>query len=261
MVWPIFKREFSSYWNSPIAYIFISVYLLIAGVFFFYIGSQVLSGGEVSLRNYFFWLQFMMFFFVPAVAMRVWSEEFQTGTIEILLTMPAKTIEVIVGKFLGAFGLLMVVWALSVWMALVVGSLGIGSFDGSGAKMLRDFWQALDWGVVASGYLGLILSSMALLAVSIFFSSLTPNQITAFILSLIVCLALTVIGWQQFYNVVPENVGGIPLRNFFEQLSVLYQSEGFMRGVVGLQPIAYFLGLTGFGLFLNYVRIESLRQG
>lgn len=223
----IARREVRGYFDSPIAYIVLVAFLLVAGWMFF---SSLFLMGRADLRGFFapsvFSPSMLLVILAPAVTMRLVAEERKTKTLELLTTLPVRDAEVVAGKFLAALGLLAVALALTLSYALTVASLG-----------------SLDWGPVISGYLGTLLFAAALLAVGLLCSTLTDNQIVAFIVGFLVCATLYFIYWLQFF--MPSGLA--PLVEFISTSSHL---ENLSRGVIDSRDVLYFLSLTGGALFL-----------
>ncbi len=222
----IARRELASYFNAPIAYIVVVTFLLIAG--WMYMGTLFLAG-RADMRGFFqpsgFSPSLLLVIVVPAIAMRLIAEERKQKTLELLTTMPITDTQVILGKFFGALGLVAIALAITLVYPITVSFLG-----------------PLDWGPVVAGYLGLLLFSSAILAVGLFASTLTDNQIVAFILGLVFCAALYFIYALQF---VIGTMGGV-----VEFVSLWYHLENLARGVVDTRDVVYYLSLTGGGLFL-----------
>jgi ABC-2 type transport system permease protein len=169
----ILKKEFKGYFVSPIAYIVISIFLIISGWFFF---STFFIYNQAELRNFLTLLPVIFSFIVPAVTMRLFSEEFNTGSYELLLTMPVTSLDIIIGKFLAAS-------AFVAFMLLPTLSYGL----------FISFLGELDWGPVIGGYTGAVLLGAAFSSIGLFASSLTRNQIISFIIGMIVCFTLTLL--------------------------------------------------------------------
>ena len=231
-VMTIARREMRSYFDSPTAYIVVVSFLLIAGWMFF---SSLFLIGRADLRSFFapspFSPSMLLVIIVPAVTMRLIAEERKTGTIELLTTMPVTDTDVVLGKFLGAMGLLTVALGCTLVYAVCVSMLG-----------------DLDWGPVLSGYLGLYLFSASLVAIGLLCSTLTSNQIIAFIISFIVCAVLYFVYWLQFF--LPESVASV-----VEYLSLSFHLDNLSRGVIDSRDVFYYLSLTGGALF---VAVRSL---
>jgi len=226
------KKELKSYFDSPIAYIIITIFLLISGWFFF---SDLFLVNQATLRNLFGIIPFIFMFFIPAITMRLLSEEKKSGTIEILLTLPVKDHQIILGKFLAGMFLISVAVILTLVYAFTL--FGLGN---------------LDFGSVASGYLGLILLGATYLSIGIFTSSLTQNQIVAFIISFMIIFVLYLLDNVLIF--VPGFLASV-----LEYLSVNYHFSNISRGVIDSRDLIYYLSLIFFFLFLA-VRVLSSRK-
>ena len=177
---PIFKREFLGYFRSPVAYVFLVVFLMSAVGLAFFVG-RFFDNGQASLESFFAFHPWIFLFLIPAVGMRLWSEEKRTGTVELLFTLPITTLEAVIGKYLAAWAFLCAAIALTFPMALTVGYLGDP-----------------DWGVIWASYLGSMLMAGSYLGVCSLTSALTKNQVISFVLSVIACLILVFLGWSVF---------------------------------------------------------------
>jgi len=226
----IAKREFRSYFNSPIAYIVISVFLLLAGWFFF---TPLFLIGRSSLRGFFSFAPALFIVFIPAITMRLIAEELKTGTLEWLSSMPLRDFEMVLGKFLASLALIGVALAFTIPYPISVEMIG-----------------TLDWGPVIGGYLGLLLLAGALLSVGMFASSLTENQIVAFIIGVTFCFIFYILDKVTFF--LPEYLGAI-----FQYLSVDYHFRNIARGVIDTRDILFYFGMIIVGLFLT---VESVRR-
>jgi ABC-2 type transport system permease protein len=226
------KKELKSYFDSPIAYIIITIFLLISGWFFF---SDLFLVNQATLRNLFGIIPFIFMFFIPAITMRLLSEEKKSGTIEILLTLPVKDHQIILGKFLAGMILISVAVILTLTYAFTLSGLG-----------------NLDFGSVVSGYLGLILLGATYLSIGIFTSSLTQNQIVAFIVSFLIIFILYLLDNVLIF--VPGFLAPV-----LEYLSVNYHFSNISRGVIDSRDVIYYLSLIFFFLFLA-VRVLSSRK-
>ncbi len=228
----IFLKEFKSYFCSPIAYIFIISFLVVVNWLFF---RTFFLANQANMRAFFGFLPWVFLFLAPAVTMRAWAEEKKLGTIESLLTLPIKEHEVVLGKFLAGFFL--VVLSLVLTFTLPVTLMLIGSPD---------------LGPVWGGYIGACLLGGAYISIGLFCSSLTENQIIAFILSLIICFILLISGENFVLFNLPDSLVGI---FSFLGLGAHFQSIG--RGVVDSRDIIYYFSVIVFFLFLNQLAIES----
>ena len=241
-IWTIAKRELSGYFASPVAYVFIVIFLLLNGFFTFMLGG-FFEVGEASLSYSFFrWHPWLYLFLVPAAGMRLWAEERRQGTMELLLTMPITAWQAIVGKFLASWLFLIIALALTFPIVLTVKYLGHP-----------------DGGVIFTGYLGSALLAGAYLAVTCLTSALTRNQVISFILSVVICFFLILCGWEPVTRLVmnasPQLVGLI------SSFSVMPHFAGFQRGVIDLRDLLFFLSVMGFSLFCTGVVIRNLRAG
>lgn len=218
----IFKREFASYVVSPIAYIVISAFLMVTGWFFF---STFFIHNQASLRNFFSLLPIIFSFIIPAVTMRLMSEEFNIGSYETLLTLPVTFWDVIVGKFLAAVLFVAAMLLPTLFYPATISLLG-----------------ALDWGPVIGGYIGALLLGSAYAAVGLFASALTRNQIIAFIIGVIVCFSLTLIDKMLFF--MPKALLG-----FFEYMGADVHFQNIARGVVDSRDLIYFISVGIVSLY------------
>ncbi len=238
----IAKRELSGYFASPVAYVFIVIFLLLNGFFTFMLG-HFFEIGEATLSHSFFqWHPWLYLFLVPAAGMRLWAEERRQGTMELLLTMPITAWQAIVGKFLASWLFLIIALALTFPIIITVSYLGNP-----------------DTGTIFSGYVGSALLAGAYLAVTSLTSALTRNQVISFILSVVICFFLILCGWEPVtrlvMNFAPKLVGLI------SSFSVMPHFIGFQRGVIDSRDVFFFLSVIGFSLFRNGVVIRNLRAG
>ncbi len=225
----ILLKELRSLFNSAIAYVIMVVFILLAGYFF---TNTLFLQNVASLRGIFELIPFLLLFFAPAITMRTISEERKTGTIELLLTKPVRDGEIIVGKFLAAwlfFGI-----ALLPTLAFLVTVMFLGRVDA---------------GPVIGGYLGLLLVGGSLLALGIVGSTLTENQVVAFILSFLIMFI-----FFMFDKVVIFLPG--PLASIVEYLGIDYHFSNIARGVVDSRDLIYYASLIGFSLLVGTVLLE-----
>ena len=234
---PIFKREFFGYFRSPVAYVFLIVFLMSAVGLAFFVG-RLFDSGTASLESFFVFHPWLFLFLIPAAGMRLWSEEKRTGTVELLFTLPITTLEAVLGKCLAAWAFLCAAIAITFPMALTVGYLGDP-----------------DWGVILSSYLGSMLMAGSYLAVCSLTSSLTENQVISFVVSVIVCLILVFLGWSIFSELL-ESVLPQALADIVANFSFITHFDPFTKGIIDPKDIVFFLSLSGFALFLNVVALE-----
>src|SRR5678815_1035408 len=200
----IAKRELSGYFASPVAYVFIVIFLLLAGFFTFMLGF-FFERGEASLRDSFFlWHPWLYLFLVPAVGMRLWSEERRQGTMELLLTMPITSWQAIVGKFLASWLFLALALVLTFPVVMTVNYLG-----------------RPDNGVIFCAYVGSLLLAGAYLAISCMTSAMTRNQVISFIVSVMICLLLILAGWPPVTKLVDQLSEGSRLTETVAAFSVM----------------------------------------
>jgi ABC-2 type transport system permease protein len=233
----ILRRELYGYFNSPVAYIFLVVFLMMSGWFTFSMGNFY-EARQADLRPFFYFHPIIYLIFIPAIAMRLWSEERMTGTIQLLLTLPVTIKDVVIGKFLAAWIFMGIALLLTFPMILTVGYLG-----------------SPDYGVIIASYLGSFLMAGAYLAIGSFTSSLTKNQVISFVLSIVFCLVLLLMSFPMvtdyFANFFgPETVDIIASFGFWVHF------ESIQRGVIDLGDIFYFLSVIIFMLTANAVVIE-----
>ena len=238
------RRELTAYFASPVAYVFLVIYLLLSGFFTFMVGRfPFFKAGQASLVTFFIWQPWLFLFLVPAVGMRLWSEERRMGTIELLLTMPITAWQAIVGKFIASWLFLALALALTFPLWLTVNYLGDP-----------------DNGVILASYVGCLLLAGAYLAVSCLTSALTRNQVVSFILSVVTCLFLILAGFPPVTNLLsqwasPWLVQGVA------SFSVITHFESFQKGLFDSRDLIFFLSLCGFALFTTGVILRGHRAG
>jgi ABC-2 type transport system permease protein len=239
----IAKRELSGYFASPVAYVFIVIFLLLTGFFTFMAGG-FFERGEASLVSFFLWHPWLYLFLVPAVGMRLWSEERRMGTMELLLTFPITSWQAIVGKFLASWLFLLLALALTfpVWMT-------------------ANYLGNPDNGVIFAAYLGSFLMAGAYLAISCMTSAMTRNQVVSFIVSVVICLLLILAGWPPVTKLVDQLSEGSRLTETVAAFSVMTHFEGFQRGVIDSRDVIFFVALIAFSLFTTSVIIRNHRAG
>lgn len=228
----IFQKEFKSYFNSPIAYIFIITFLLFSSWLFFRTFFLI---GQAHMRPLFGILPWIFLILAPAITMRAWAEEKKMGTMEVLMTLPLKDYEVVLGKFFSTFIFMIITVLLTFPLPLTVYILG-----------------KPDTGTIVGGYLGACLMGGAYLAIGLFISSLTKNQIVAFIVSIVTCFALLIIGEDIVLMSTPAMLTPI-----FSHLGLGAHFESISRGVIDSRDLIYYFSVIGFFLFLNTLAIES----
>lgn len=239
----IAKRELAAYFSSPVAYVFIVIFLLLNGFFTFMVGG-FFERGEASLTNSFFtWHPWFYLFLVPAVGMRLWADERRVGTLELLLTMPIAPWEAIVGKFIASWVFLGLALVLTFPVVLTVNYLG-----------------SPDNGVIFTAYIGSWLMAGAYLAVSCITSAITRSQVVSFIVSVVACLFLLLAGFPPVINLL-QNLGSHWqwLVETITSFSVITHFGGFQKGVVDSRDVIFFLSVIGFSLFTTSVILRTHR--
>ena len=226
----IFKKEFYAYFLSPIAYIVICIFLVVTGWFFF---STFFIYDLTSMRNYFTMMPIIFSFVAPAVTMRLFSEELNVGSYELLLTMPVSIRQVVLGKFLAGTIFMIVMLLPTISYPVTISFLG-----------------ELDWGPVVGGYIGAFLLAGSYCAVGLFASSLTRNQIIAFIIGLAICFGLTMLSKMLFF--MPETLLG-----FFSYLGVDMHFANISKGIIDTRDLLYFVSVIFIGLYATHLSIEE----
>jgi len=228
----ICKRELGAYFNSPVAYVVITAFLVACGILYF---LQVFLVGEASLRDFFAITPLIFIFFAPAVAMRLLAEEKKSGTIALLITMPVRDWEVVLGKFLAALAVMGVGIGLTVAYPLTISRFG-----------------DLDWGTVLGGYIGLLMMGGAYLAIGLMASSWTKNQVVAFIYAFAITFALFLAG--KLIPLMPAALAPV-----IEYVSLDAHFTNIARGVLDSRDVIYYLSLIGACLFLATQALDSRR--
>jgi ABC-2 type transport system permease protein len=229
---PIYRREIRSYFNSPVAYVVIVVFLAIVGWFF---TSTLFLVNVATLSTLFEVTPWVFIGFIPAITMRLLAEEKKSGTIELLTTKPVHDVEIVLGKFLAAFSLLAATLLPTLIYVITMGILG-----------------DLDMGPVFTGYLGLLMMGAVFIGIGLFASSLTENQIVAFILSLLIVLGLFLVDKMLIF--LPD-----ALSTTLEFLSVDRHFSSIARGVIDSRDLIYFISVLGFSLYLTTVSLGRRR--
>ncbi len=235
---PILKRELLSYFRSPVAYVFIIIFLVSTTGTTWYLGN-FFESNEASLELFFFFHPWLYLILIPAVGMRLWAEDRRQGTIEILLTLPVSLTTAVLAKFLAAWLFIGVALALTFPMALT--AVYLGDPDG---------------GVMITGYLGSFLMGGAYLAISCFTSSLTKNQVISFITSFIICLVLVLLGWGVLTRTLAD-MFPVWLTDLITQFSFTTHFDGLRRGLIDLRDVIYFLSIIAFMLLANVLVLEN----
>jgi ABC-2 type transport system permease protein len=238
----IAKRELGAYFSSPLAYVFIIVYLVLLSALTFGWPPTIWTRGQASLSGSFFpWHPLLYLFFVPAIGMRLWAEERRVGTLELLLTMPITPWQAIVGKFLASWIFLGL--ALLLTFPIVVSVNYLGNPDN---------------GVILASYVGSWLMAGAYLAISCITSAMTRTQVVSFVVSFIICLVLLLAGFEPVLNWVRDLSS--TLTEIIASFSFITHFEAFEKGVVDSRDVIFFLSIIGFSLFATSVILRSHRS-
>lgn len=234
----IFKREFLSYFRTPVAYVFLAVFILAGNGLTWFIGSWFESN-DASLTRFFEFLPWVFLFLIPAVGMRLWSEEKRSGTWELLFTYPLSVTETVLGKFLAGWVFIGVGLTLTFTMPLTAAFLGNP-----------------DWGPIFAGYLGAFLLAGAYLGISTLASAVTRNQVISFVIGVIGCLIMVFLGWSVFNDLL-QNIGlPVGVVDFIANLGFLPHFDPMSKGLIALRDLLYFFSIILFTLWLNIVILE-----
>jgi ABC-2 type transport system permease protein len=230
----IFRREFASYFDSPLAYIVVPAFLLLVGGFSLFF-QDIFAAGVATMRTVFFWSAVFYLLLIPAVTMRLFAEERRTGSLELLVTLPITEGELVLGKFLAALALMSLALGLTAGYPLTLSMLG-----------------DLDWGPVVGGYLGMFLLGAAFAAIGTAASSLTSNQVVAFLLALVMCVVPFATGFA---------LGRVPasLLPVVQYLSFDYHFNNLSRGVVDSRNLLFYASVVAVFLHVAVFSLERRR--
>jgi len=239
----ITKRELAAYFSSPLAYVFIVIFLLLCGFFTFFV-AQFFDQGQAALaRPFMMWHPWFYLFLVPAVGMRLWAGERRVGTIELLLTMPITAWQAIVGKFLASWLFLLLALVLTFPLVITVNILGHP-----------------DNGVIFCSYVGSWLMAGAYLAISCITSAMTRTQVVSFIISVVICLFLILAGFPPVIRML-EGWASPKVVDAIASISVITHFDGFQKGVLDSRDVIFFLSIIGISLFSTSVILRGHRAG
>ena len=230
----VMQRELKSYFLTPVAYVFIIIFLVFASAFTFYLGSFY-ERGQADLVSFFSYHPWLYLFLAPALSMRLWAEERRSGSIELLMTLPITIWQMVLGKFLAAWAFMCIAIALTfpIWITV----------------------NYPDNGAILAAYIGSALMAGGFLAVGAFISAMTRNQVIAFVLAVVACFLLLLAGYSLvldlFTGWAPQ-----PLVDGIASLSFLTHFENISRGVIDLRDIVYFGLLIGFSLYANTIILQ-----
>jgi len=236
-IWTIAKRELQSFFDSLMAYIMLIVFLGFSGFFTWLFGSDIFFLKQASLQAFFSIAYWTLFFFIPALTMRLFAEENRAGTIELLLTKPVSDWQIVLGKFMSTFVLILIALVLTLPYYITVSTLG-----------------PIDHGAVISGYLGLTLMSAAYISIGIFTSSITNNQIVSYLLALFIGIF-----FQIIFSLLASNFSGM-IGEALNFLSLSTHFDSISRGVIDSKDLVYFLSLIFLGLILTEANLANKRN-
>jgi ABC-2 type transport system permease protein len=242
LVWTIFKREFTAYFATPLAYVFIVIFLFTMGAFTFYIG-RFYENGIADLSVFFDYQPWLYLFFVPAISMRLWAEERRTGTIELLLTLPVPLWATVLGKFLAAWAFTGVALVLTFPIWITVNYLGHP-----------------DNGVILASYIGSFLMAGGYMAIGACISATTNNQVIAFVVSVVVCFLFTISGAPLVLDFF-RTWAPFALIGAISSFSFLTHFQAITNGVIDLRDLIFFFSLMALFLAANVVVVDLKRTG
>ena len=237
-VFTVAWKEFRGFLYSPLPYIFVCAFVLLMGAMFTLMVEPVATDTNVAMYSWFMWLPWAFCILIPALAMNLWPDELKSGTIEFLMSCPIKPWHMVVGKFLAGLVLIIVALAITLFIPNIVASYG-----------------DLDWGPTWGAYLGALLMGSAFLALGLFLGALCRDQVTAFVIALVVCLLLALLGTQLAMGMLPKGLQGAQ-----EHISFTQRFNFMARGVIPLKDVLYFLLFSVCFLVLNVVVLEC-RKG
>jgi ABC-2 type transport system permease protein len=241
-IWPIFKREFASYFATPLAYVFIVIFLFTMAAFTFYLG-RFYENGTADLQVFFGYHPWLYLFLVPAIAMRLWAEEWRSGTIELMLTLPVPLWATVLAKFLAAWAFTGVALLLTFPIWITVNYLG-----------------SPDNGVILAGYIGSFLMAGGYLAIGACLSALTRNQVIAFVVTVVVCFLFTISGASLVIDFF-RGWAPILLVNAISSFSFLTHFSAITAGVIDLRDLIFFFSLIALFLTANVVILDLKKSG
>jgi len=234
----LFKREFCGYFRTPVAYVFLIVFVVASVGMMWFVG-RFFDTNDAGLNRFFVFMPWIFLFLIPAVGMRLWAEEKKSGTWELLLTMPLSVTQAVFAKFLAGWAFVSVAIGLTFPLLLTVAYLGDP-----------------DWGPIFTGYFGGILMAGTYLSICSLTSSLTKNQVISFVLSISICLVLVLLGWSVFNDLLLSVNLPVWVVDGLSNFSFVTHFDSMMRGLVTVRDVVFFLTLSAFCLFLNVIALE-----
>lgn len=235
----IFKREFKSYFDSPVAYVFLVAFLVLVGFLTFGV-TMFYERRQANLTPFFFWHPWVYLLLVPAATMGLWAEERRTGTIELLLTLPITLVEALVGKFLAAWAFIGIALGLTFPVVLTTAWLG-----------------SPDFGAIVCGYFGSLLLSGACVAIGVFASAISRSQVIGFVIALAICFLMLIIGFDPVINAVSN--WGVPsaVVDAVAACSLMQHFDAMRLGVIDFYDVAYYIGVVVFMLAAAHVVTDN----
>lgn len=237
----IYKKELRSYFLTPVAYVFIAIFLFTTGAFTFYMGAFY-ERGRADLEPFFAWHPWLFLFLIPAVSMRLWAEERKTGTIELLTTLPISTWQLVTGKFLAA-------WTFTAICLFLTGTIWI----------TVAYLGNPDNGVILATYIGSLIMAGGYLSIGSCISAITRNQVTAFVLTVLVCMIFTVSGFPLVVSFFQSWLPQLMI-DVITSFSFLTNFQEISMGILELNNIVYFISLIILWLFLNTIILNHKRS-
>ncbi len=236
-IWIIFSRELKNYFITPIAYVFMAIFLLMNGIFTFYIGS-FFTRGIADLAPFFSAHPWIYMVFIPAVTMRLWAEEKKQGTMELLFTLPITTIEAVIAKLLAAWSFMIISLGLTFPLFIAVNYLG-----------------SPDNGVIIAGYIGSILMAGAFIAIGACVSAITSNQVIAFVGSFLICLLFNVSGFPVFIDYLSNILPDFMIETI-QTFSFITNFDTIVKGLIDAKVIVYFISVLLSWMLANVMVLE-----
>jgi len=233
----IARRELGGYFATPVATVFIVIFLVLQGALTFNLGD-FFDRGQANLNPFFTFIPWVFLLLVPAITMRLWAEERRLGTIELLLTLPVTQTQAVLGKFLAAWAFCAIALLLTFPFVITVNLLG-----------------SPDNGVIVSGYAGSLLLAGAFLSVGAALSAVTKNQVIAFVLAVAVCFVFAVASYSVVTDFLSRNTP--VLADIARRIAIIDRFQDFTRGVVSVRDLVYFASFIGFWLFVNAVLVDQ----
>jgi ABC-2 type transport system permease protein len=233
----IARRELGGYFATPVATVFIVIFLVLQGTLTFNLGN-FFDRGQADLVPFFNFIPWVFLLLVPAITMRLWAEERRLGTIELLLTLPITQFQAVLGKFLAAWVFCAIALALTFPFVITVNVLGHP-----------------DNGVIAAGYVGSLLVAGSFLAVGAAMSAATKNQVIAFVLAVTICFVFALASSPVVIDFLSQATPG--LADVARRVGILDRYQDFTRGVIGVPDLVYFATFIGFWLFLNAIIVDQ----